>query len=60
VTLAVAASLALDALVAGVMLYCGAWSPQRGLAILIGLSAAGAALQLVVPRDAPFSIRRVP
>ncbi len=51
-TLAIALSLALDALVAGAMLYTGAWSPEGSLAILIGLSAVGALLQLAVPRDA--------
>lgn len=59
-TLAVALSLALDGLVAGTMLYAGMWSPQWGLALLICMSAAGAALQVFsgrsrcvsgVPRD---------
>lgn len=43
-TLAVALSLALDALVASVMLYAGVWSPAGSLAILIAISVGGIAL----------------
>ncbi|MDP9472229.1 MAG: hypothetical protein M3Q71_16445 [Chloroflexota bacterium] len=43
-TLAVALSLALDALVAMTMLYVGWWSPKGSLAVLIGVSLTGAAL----------------
>jgi hypothetical protein len=50
-TLAVALSLALDGLVAGTMLYAGMWSPQWGLALLICMSAAGAALQIFTGRS---------
>ncbi|HEX9373948.1 MAG TPA: hypothetical protein VF897_23245 [Roseiflexaceae bacterium] len=49
-TLAIALSLALDAIIAGAMAYARAWSPTWGLAVLIGLSIVGAALQLVRPR----------
>ena len=52
--LAIALSLALDAIVAIVMLYTGAWAPRWGLVILIGLSVAGAALQVVALRRAPI------
>jgi hypothetical protein len=52
-TLAIALSLALDAATGGVMLYAGAWSPNRALAILVLLSLAGAALQLVVAARSP-------
>jgi len=47
---AIALSLALDAIIAGAMAYARAWSPTWGLAVLIGLSIVGAALQLVRPR----------
>ena len=50
-TLAVALSVALDALVAIPMLYAGAWSPTRGLVVLIALSLLGAALQAVAAMD---------
>lgn len=46
-TLAIALSLALDAIVAGSMLYAGMWSPNRGLIILIGISLVGVVLQIV-------------
>ncbi len=42
-TLGIALSLALDAIVAGVMLYAGVWSPTGGLTALLGLSLAGVA-----------------
>lgn len=44
-TLAIALSLALDAIVAVSMLYAGLWSPQWGLAALIGVSLIGAVIQ---------------
>jgi hypothetical protein len=44
--LAVALSLALDALLPGTMLYLGLWSPAGGLLALTGVSLAGACLQL--------------
>ncbi len=46
-TLAVAVSLALDSIVAESMLYARVWSPGWGLAALIGLSVAGAGLQVL-------------
>ena len=46
-TLAIAVSLALDTIVAGTMLYIGAWSPRWSLLVLIGISLFGAVLQLV-------------
>ncbi len=45
-TLAIALSLALDAIVAGTMLYAGIWSPKGTLGIVIMLSLLGAALQI--------------
>jgi hypothetical protein len=47
-TIAIALSLALDAAVAGVMLFARAWSPGHGLIALIVISLAGALLQLEV------------
>ena len=49
-TLAIALSLVLDSLVAGVSLYAGLWSPRATLLVLIALSLAGAALQVARPR----------
>ena len=51
-TLAIALSLILDAIVAIVILYAGLWSPRAGLLVLIALSLAGAALQVARPRTA--------
>jgi hypothetical protein len=45
-TLAVALSLALDAIVAAGMVYAGGWSPAGGLVTLIAISLGGAALQV--------------
>jgi hypothetical protein len=45
-TLALALSFAIDAIVAGVQLYAGRWSPAGTLSILIGLSLCGAIVQL--------------
>jgi hypothetical protein len=50
-TLGVALSLALDTLVAGGLLYAGAWSPAGALAVLIAISVAGALLQLALARQ---------
>jgi len=44
-TLALALSLAINAIVAITMLYTGTWSPKWGLGIVIGISMCGAALQ---------------
>jgi hypothetical protein len=46
-TLAVALSLALDALVAAGMLFAGRWAPQAGLIILTGLTLLGVALRVI-------------
>lgn len=51
VVLAVALSIALDTLVAGVFLYAGIWSPEASLATLSGLSLGGVTLQWLL-RDA--------
>lgn len=45
-TLAVATSFAIDAIVAGIQLYAGRWSPALILEILIALSLAGVIVQL--------------
>ena len=39
-------SVAIDSLVAGLLALAGAWSPTAILAILVGVSLAGAALEL--------------
>jgi len=49
-SLAIALSLALDTLVAGVMIYTGTWAPERGLIVLIAISVLGAALQAISSR----------
>lgn len=46
-SLAVALSLALNMIVAMVLLYAGRWSPEWALAIVIALCAGGAAMQIV-------------
>ena len=45
--LALALSLAIDAIVAGILLYAGWWSSTRILSILVSSCIAGATLQLV-------------
>lgn len=47
-TLAVALSLALDALVAITLLYAGMWSPYWGLVLLIGITLVGVVIQVIV------------
>jgi hypothetical protein len=42
--LAVALSLAVDAFVAGILLYAGRWSPPSAFAILLGLTVGGTLL----------------
>lgn len=44
--LALALSLAIDAIVSGIVLYAGKWSPAAILSIIIGLSFAGSITQL--------------
>lgn len=44
-SLAVAVSLALDLLVAQTMVWFGPWSPAGGLAVLVGLTVASAAVR---------------
>lgn len=50
-TLAIALSLAMDALVAGSMVYAGAWSPAGGMLVLVAASLAGALLQVKLLAD---------
>jgi len=47
-TLAIALSLALDTIIAEIMLYANHWSPIGGLVILILVSVLGAGCQLLV------------
>lgn len=56
--LGVALSLALDALVAGVMAYTAIWSPAAGMWILAGVSLAGVAIGWFQrnPRGAPAAV----
>ncbi len=49
-TLAIAASLTLEALIASIQLYAHRWSPTITLNILIGICVVGALLQLFVLR----------
>lgn len=48
--LAIALSLAIDAFIAGIMLYAGWWSPALILRILIGFCLFGAVIELIVIR----------
>lgn len=57
-TLAVAASLTLDTLVASIQLYAHRWSPTLTLNILIGICVVGAILQLFFLRSATRSAER--
>lgn len=50
-TLALALSLALDTIVAGVLVYSKAWSAAAAIAILAGISLAGACSQLWTAHD---------
>ena len=45
-TLAVAVSIALETIVATIMIYKGVWSPDLGLVVLIAICLAASALQL--------------
>ncbi len=47
VTLAIALSLVMDAIVSVIMLYMGDWSPKSTLLILIGISMGGLVFQIV-------------
>jgi hypothetical protein len=47
VTLAIALSLSIDAIVVGIFLYSGYWSPPAMLWVLIALSLLGSILQLI-------------
>src|SRR6266516_769312 len=54
--LALALSFAIDAIVAGILLYAGRWSPTGTLGILMGISLGGAILQIGL--DSPISLIR--
>ena len=49
--LAIALSFAIDAFIAGGMLYAGWWSPPRILSILIGFCLIGVCTQLIAMRS---------
>ncbi|HLJ66471.1 MAG TPA: hypothetical protein VKX16_03825 [Chloroflexota bacterium] len=49
-TLAIAVSIALETIIATVMIYDRAWSPEIGLGLLIAVSLGGAIAQLLAPR----------
>ena len=55
-TLAVAFSIALGSLVAGIMLYAGLWSSTWALGLLLGVSVIGAAWQLRPARHREITI----
>jgi hypothetical protein len=48
-TVSVAVSIALDTTVAGILLYSHVWSPTAAFVILVGLSLAGALVQVARP-----------
>ncbi len=50
-TLALALSLSIDAILAGIQLYAGRWSPTATLAILIYLCLGGSFIQIAIPRS---------
>ena len=50
-TLTVALSFVIDAMVGGIQLYAGRWSPTLTLEIVIGLSLAGSIVQLATMRS---------
>lgn len=54
--LALALSFAVDAIVAGILLYAGRWSPTATLEILMGISLGGAIIQIGL--DSPISLLR--
>ena len=58
--LALALSIAIDAFIAGILLYAGWWSPPRILSILIVFCLIGALMQLVViySGSATFTLKR--
>lgn len=50
-TLALTLSLSIDAIVAGIQLYAGLWSPTGTLDILICLCLGGSFVQIAIPRS---------
>ena len=49
-TLALALSFSIDAIMAGIQLYAGRWSPTETLVILISLCIGGAIMQIAMGR----------
>ena len=58
--LAIAVSFALDAIVAGLLLYANRWSPEVTLVILLDLSLIGVIAQVVMYRFTADTPSRVP
>ncbi len=56
--LALALSFAIDAIVAGILIYMGRWSPTGILAILIGFSVGGEIVQLISTHLAALPVSR--
>jgi len=52
-TVAIALSIGLDTIVAGGLLYAGAWSPTTAFAILACITLAGVVGQLILPVEPP-------
>jgi hypothetical protein len=50
-TLALALSISIDAIVAGIQVYAGLWSPTATLVILICLCLGGSFIQIAIPRS---------
>ncbi|MGZ3644607.1 MAG: hypothetical protein ACXVCM_12225, partial [Ktedonobacteraceae bacterium] len=59
-TLALALSFAIDAFIAGILLYTGWWSPLRILSILIVFCSIGALMQIIFihPGVTTFTLKR--
>lgn len=58
--LAIASSLALDAIVAGFLLYFNRWSPEVTLVILLDVSLMGVIAQVIMYRFTPDTPLQVP
>jgi uncharacterized membrane protein len=58
VTLAIALSLVMDAIVSVIMLYMGMWSPNSALVVLICISVGGVAFQIVTTYSRPLLVAR--
>ena len=54
-TLGIALSVALAVIASSAMLYSGAWSPKLMLALLLAVTLAGAAIELLTDRSSPVA-----